>query len=326
MSERGEHDDLLVRYLLGQLSEQEQSGVELRLFADDDLYEHLLAVEDDLRYDYAQGRLSELEREAFERRMLGAPADRDRVAFAEAVLEATAARAAARRHAPAASGGLWTAIRRALEWLRTPAVGLAAAAAVVTIAFAAWLYVETGRLRSEAAREQSERAARERNLELEIAAERERADRLTNELELERERRAEAERRATPPPAETPDAPARPVVASFLLLPGQTRGAGDASNRVAVPAGAERIRLRLVIRADDEPRGYRATILDPNGAEVFRRDGLRPRATSGGREVVVDLPVRALAPDDYELELGSESGSIATYYFSLSRETQSRER
>ena len=78
---------LMIRYLLGDVSEDEQLRLEEQFFTDEDSYQQLTALEDELRYDYAQGNLTPRERQLFEKRFLTTPADRKKVDLAKAVLQ-----------------------------------------------------------------------------------------------------------------------------------------------------------------------------------------------------------------------------------------------
>jgi Tfp pilus assembly protein PilN len=72
----------LRRYLLGELSDEEQSREEERFLTDRDYFERLLLVEDDLMDEYVSGMLSHEERERVERRFLLSPKRQERVSLA----------------------------------------------------------------------------------------------------------------------------------------------------------------------------------------------------------------------------------------------------
>src|ERR1700686_3525838 len=88
---------LLVRYLLGNLTEEEQAQVEDRAFADTDYRDALEAVEADLIDAYVRGGLSPSERREFERRFLTSPGRRSKVEFARALARVAAESKAAGR-------------------------------------------------------------------------------------------------------------------------------------------------------------------------------------------------------------------------------------
>src|SRR5206468_403152 len=81
---------VLVKYLLGDLSETEQVQVEDRAFADTEYLDAIEAVEADLIDTYVRGGLSQFERRAFERRFLTSPNRWSKVEFARALARVAA--------------------------------------------------------------------------------------------------------------------------------------------------------------------------------------------------------------------------------------------
>jgi len=81
---RSERDDekLMVQYLLGNLSVEEQVRIEDRAFSDSNYMGALEAAEADLIDAYVRDELSQSERRRFERRFLISPQRRSKVEFA----------------------------------------------------------------------------------------------------------------------------------------------------------------------------------------------------------------------------------------------------
>jgi len=82
--------DILRRYLLGQATEGEMADVELRFLSSDDAFEDIKAVEDELFYEYSANEMSAEERVPFEAKFLATAEGRERLAFANALIETTA--------------------------------------------------------------------------------------------------------------------------------------------------------------------------------------------------------------------------------------------
>jgi hypothetical protein len=108
----------LRRYLLGQMSEAEEAGVERAYLGSDDALEALRAREDELIEEYLADTLESAERERFERLFLASPARLERLVFLSALQDRAAP--AALRLVPG---------RGTRSWART-----AAAVAVVAAA------------------------------------------------------------------------------------------------------------------------------------------------------------------------------------------------
>lgn len=113
-------------YLLGQLSEPEQTHLETQLLSDHALYDHLLCAEAELQEAYLQGTLSPSERTQFERVFLAHP---DR----QLDLHLTKALCARAMTDSAAKDGWWEYLQQRFSspvWK----VAAAAAAAIVLLA------------------------------------------------------------------------------------------------------------------------------------------------------------------------------------------------
>src|SRR5512145_3060134 len=78
-------EELVVRYLLGQLPEEEQSLLEERAFSDQACIQNILAVERDLIDEYVRGELSGEERRQFEKLFQASSERRRKVEFARAL-------------------------------------------------------------------------------------------------------------------------------------------------------------------------------------------------------------------------------------------------
>src|SRR5437588_10968059 len=117
MNQLSREEELMVRYLLGDLPEDAQVQIEQHFLSDDNFFELLSAAEDELRYDYALGHLSARERELFEKRFVQSPQDRAGVDFASALmtklaaLESSEPRAVDRAQHQSEKQSFWAALR-----------------------------------------------------------------------------------------------------------------------------------------------------------------------------------------------------------------------
>lgn len=111
-----------------------------------------------------------------------------------------------------------------------------------------------------------------------------------------------------------PEGPAPP--ATFALASGLLRAEGSLP-RVAVPSGAEVVRLRLELPDHEYPL-YRAALHDPDGAEIWSVSRLR--AEGQPPAVVLVVPAGLLPRGDCRVRLsgmgeGGEPEALATYPF-----------
>ena len=292
-----------VKYLLGNLTEEEQVQVEDRAFADADYLSALEATEADLIDAYVRGELSQSDRRSFELRFLTSPERRRKVEFARALATITSesktqeSRAAGR---PFFMSAFW-------GW--NPVVQFAAGmAALICIAGGAWLVSENAAIRSRVAALEAERRGfevREQSLRQRLSEEQTRAAALATQNRQ---------------PSEAARAP---LVASLVLVPGLSRAQTRVERLVLSPSvQIARIEIQLESR-DDYPR-FRAELRTRSGEEVLSRSNLVRRKSGPGFAVSVDVPASALAVGDYELALKGiaadhTSQDVGYYYFGVQR-------
>jgi hypothetical protein len=303
---RTEHDDelLLVNYLLGKLTEEEQVRVEDRAFADRDYVGAMDAAEADLIDAWVSGELPPADRRAFERRFLTSPQRLGKVEFARALARVTseAEPVAVRVPKPPA----W---RSWLEPVRlwNPALRLAGAAiAVVCVAGGTWLVIENESMRSRVSALEAQRRElelRTNGLKQELSQSQSRADGLA----------AQAQNRPSS------EAPRTPLVASLVLMGGVSRGESRVEQLV-LDRGAQIAQIKIQLEdRDDYPR-FRAELRTRNGKEILSLGDLTRRRSGEGFMVSMDLPASTLTTGEYELTLkgvrdGQDPQDIGFYYF-----------
>lgn len=77
----------MVKYWLGDLPGEQQTLIEQLFFADDQLFNDLLAVKEKLIDDYLHNLLNKRDHELFERNFLSSPKHREQVEFASALMK-----------------------------------------------------------------------------------------------------------------------------------------------------------------------------------------------------------------------------------------------
>lgn len=291
-------DDLITRYLLGDVSDEERVRLEESYFADDSLFEQLLASEDELIDDYVRGELLEPQRKLFESHFLNSLERRRKLAFAESftqyVSEAPRAFSASERETwPNRIAG-WLSIHgSAARW------ALAVAGAVVLIV-GAGLVPENWRLRAQLRQmqaEQTELRQREKDLNRQLA-------------------------QHTVPPSgnaaqKAPGGEAGsqshslPIVA-LALAPGLLRGNAEQKTLV-IPHGPHLVRLQLNVGGLQAYESYIGTLKTVEGVRVWTKEGLTAMPQSEAHMVAMEVPSGLLGNKDYVVELrGVRSRPVQT--------------
>jgi hypothetical protein len=306
---RSERDDekLMVQYLLGNLSEEEQVRIEDRAFADAEYLGALEAAEADLIDAYVRGELSPSERLEFERRFLTSSHRRSKVEFARDLVRVTneskTAQNALLERRPAA----WLSLSNLFRgW--NPALQFAGVLAVlISVAGASWLLVENRAIRSRVAALETER----RNLET-------RQEQLRRQLTEEQDRTGKLAADLQKPPSVS-----APLVASLVLLPGLSR-AETGRAQLALNPSAQLAHIEIVLEPRDDYPRYSSEIRTRSGEEVLIRGNLRRRRSAAGDVVSFDVPTNALDAGEYELTLKGVAGDgraqdLGYYYFRVQK-------
>jgi hypothetical protein len=318
-----DNEKLIAQYLLGELPEEQQVEIEDRAFSDKEYLANITAVENDLIDEYVRGELSGTERQRFESRFLASAERRKRVEFAKALR--TVISEPVRSEKQDARRWSWRESLYAFFSGLNPAARLAlVAAAILFIAVAAWLFVETQRLRRQVNQLQAENQSGQ-NLQQALEAERKRNTELNARLDQEKQQREQTDeslRQLTETTEATNPAPP-PVIASLVLLPGLSRG-GDQKPSLDLSNDARLVRLQIGIDPEEQYKTFAVELRTSAGRQVWNRENLAARSRRGTRAVGLTLPATVLKPGDYELRLRglTESGvaeDVGFYYFNVTK-------
>lgn len=245
---------------------------------------------------------------------MASPPRRERVEFARALIEKLDRPAVRANRPPAANApGAW---RRFPAGLRVEHGPTLAAAVLLAVALGTWLIYRNLTAGGTVARPGVEQVARE-------------GGGIDAPPSLAPSQTPEAVTRESPGPVPPPATqnrrgPAarepRTSVATFVLTPDLVRGGGGAQ-KLIIPRGTERVRLRLGVEAGDY-ESYGVRLRTPEGAGVWTKDGVKARP--GVPFVVVTVPAKVFGDADYTLSLsgkndGGEPAAVARYYFKVER-------
>lgn len=297
-----ELEEITTRYLLGELSEQEQDSLEERYFRDPKLFNAVLQVESELVDAYARGQLSTDMRERFEKSYLNHPARRKRVNFARALTtridqreqSVTRAEQSARSDLPSS----WWKRLFGIVGGQAPPLRFAMATIIVLVALAGvWIFVNRWRQQQrEAAQIQTQRENQERREREQTASQQPKESPPDSQQRMAQ----------TPPETSQPNSNtnAAPSIVSLALTVGGVRGAdGSATQTLVIPHGTTQANILLDLKDDSYPR-YRVSLRKIGGSEVFTQTNIRPRSTNAGARFVFKVSARLLTNGDYTLTLG----------------------
>ena len=319
------NEDLIARYLLGELSEEQQIEIEDRAFADKNYLASITAVENDLIDEYVRNELSGAERQRFEKKFLASAERRKRVEFARALAGVMSEAVVSRRVVVEKTSSWRDAIYAFINGL-TPAARIAFVSAVPLLLIGAgYLSIETLRLRSELRElrtaNQAQRDAQQQALQLE----RRRNEELNAQLNQEKQQREQTDEslRELSEAGDAVNPAPRPVIAALTLLPGLTRG-GDNKPSLVLPEDARLVRLQIGIDPEEQYKKFAVELRTLAGRQVWTRENLNARNRRGARAVGLTLPATALKAGEYELRLQgvNDSGGaedIGFYYFDVKK-------
>src|SRR5262245_55313312 len=329
MKDEADNEKLLIRYLLGNLLEEQRLRIEGGFLSDDQRYERLLALENELFYDYAQNKLSSGEREQFEKQFLSSEQNRMRVLIASAL---------ARKMSESASfettekGGDDREPQRFWQSLKSyfvaqgAAMRLSLAALAIMSLALIWLVVGIVRLRNEYNQSWAQRAVQEDQLRQRAQQERARADELNHKLEREIDENATLRQELSKMEAQSEAQGERtPSVMSLVLAPSIIRDQAPGMKRLYLTQGARLLKLLLKLKGEIEYKSYQVTLWTAEGAGRWSQDMLQAQRTGSSRSIELWLTNKSLAPGDYELRLkgyapdGTLEETGDYYYLSIRR-------
>jgi hypothetical protein len=306
-----------IEYLLGQLSEQEESDFEADYFEDFALYEQVQAIEEDLIEDYFRERLTQDHRVRFENHYMSLPGRQEQIDFARTLLQSLEPAVTASLPVKAPSTSLsWQ--MRTVFFPRTLAKPFVIMAIVALIALSIWLAIETRRLRGrlEAAEQKSvEHEKVKKEIEQQLEKQRSDNNSIASELQQARDRIQQIEAPGT--------RPAKPgaSVLSFVLSFASTRG-GSTPQKIQIGPGTSWIDLKLDI-GDSEFEAYNVVVRHLPGGVILSKKAIGSIGPTG-RFVTIRLPARRVVAGNYVISMDGiterrETKYIGEYSFAIIR-------
>jgi anti-sigma-K factor RskA len=306
-----EDEAIVIRYLLGDLPEDQQRQLAERCYTDSAWFEQVLTVKDDLFADYARGALSPSDRQRFERRFLSTPEGRQQIEFTRTMLQVVDEEPEPR----------WWPSFLAFWRSRGPVIELTMATAALLVGvIGTWgvLEYKSKNLQAQLAQLQAQQQAlrhREQELQQLMAEQRQHQDDLTAQLQRERAERERLEQEVAQLQSRWSN------MVSFIFPSGSLRGSTE-QKQIVIPSGIQTVNLQL--DGEEEYQRYRAVIRAAGGDEVWSRTDLPAQPTRWGPVVILPVSARVLGAGNYELELSGMTAQgqfepVDYYRFSVLR-------
>ena len=308
MMKPGIQENLMRRYLLGDLPESEANELELQIFRDDEKFEEIWEIENQLVDGYVRGRLSAADHERFERHYQASPVHRQRVAVARNLVEeADGSRAVVIPISPKVARRPWLSGFSLLSWQSA-----VAAAVLLFVIGSIWLLLDRSRLRHEHEQLRAESQSlqnRENTLSQQLDSARAESQRLESEIE-----RLRLERNGNAQPPVQPDRTQRPAIYSLLLAPMLMRS-GDNAQTATIPPQTDLIRLQMKVDQENSRRRFQLNVRTVEGRQVWEQQIKRP-----GSIISAQIPAGKLLTGDYILTLSATNPTgqpeeINRYFF-----------
>jgi hypothetical protein len=307
------------KYLLGQMTEQEQAQFEEKYFEDDALFERFLAVKEDLVDAYARGQLTGPKLELFETHFQATHARQQKVEEARTFIKGITAvsnRGAVQVRAPESVRAGWWQVWS--QRIGVPALALQSAAALLVILalLAGWIWIRNVQ------RDRDE----QRNLAKEVVQPTPSPD---GQQSTPPNNERVVGNKPTPTPAVGPSPgsvnsrpPAPAQIASLTLVPFAPRD-GGAANTLQITPDTRTASLRLTFKADTY-RSYLVTLKTLGGRTVSERRFSRATSSSSGNSLTFNVASSLLTEQDYLVTVSGltptrQSENIADYFFRVAR-------
>jgi hypothetical protein len=296
--------EVITRYVLGELSEEEELSIEDKYALDPDFSDLVNAVEDDLVVAYVLNRLPRAKQEQFERFFLRSPENCEKVTFTEVLLrhmqqDSAGKIAPAYIQSPASAPSSPTSNVPSALWgsLGSRAARFALAV-IILIALGSGLWLLTRNRNSQRPiNQESSSTPLSENL---VKPAEPRSEPVPNNppvISKTPERNTQSLKRTT-----TEKMSDRHLIASFILSPGVTRAPGD-TTRIEIPKNAMWVRLQLSIDATVVYASYQASIEQVGGREIWSHK-VQNRRGKRLRSLTLLIPANLLSSGEYIITLG----------------------
>lgn len=309
------------RYLLGELSEDEQTRVEDAAFADADLFSLIESVENDLIDEYARGELTADEKQNFEKMFFTSDERKKKIEFARALIQLEEKKSifvkTETRATKPEEKSFWQTL---VSLTFKPQIAFAAVILLILLG-GALIFLKTKKSPPEIAGQANvNRAPQTTNQTTDnlnnrtinnsspspdISPNNEHLPATEKSIQNKQANVQPTQPKASPTPPVKTESPAQTFAALIFPL-GMTRDGGGKVLELKLAPDVKTARLVFNLEKGDEYKNYRIEIRNKSGAGVFASNAAR-----SGQTAVVNIPAARLAAGKYEAVLSGTNGSQA---------------
>gem|GEM_PF-3256832 len=291
------NSEKMIRYLLGELTTEEQVEMETEYFSDPEKFNLLQTIENDLIEGYVSGKLANGMRARFEARYMSIPARREQVQFFQSLVKAVPlvndqpvpARAPNKSQIVKSNPSWWQSLAASFSGLKLSHRLSYAAAVLIIIGGVSWQLTVMMRQREQAADAERNRIA---------------------QLKLEEERKAKQDSGKTqiaedngkidpePPP---PSNPTNPVVATVSFTLPEVRSVKiveSTSRKLHIKPETDVVRIIFNLPVLGYSR-YGVSIQTPSGQEAWKRSEVKSNSGKRGETLVFNVPPKHFSDGNY---------------------------
>jgi hypothetical protein len=316
-----DNSDVITRYLLGDVSEEERVWVEAQMVSDEGFIDECFQAEDKIIDDYVMGHLAARERGLFEMNFLCSPRRQTKLQTAKFLVEYARGKAHGQRAAEVRENtfvSIWRAGTGSSRRWSAAAVASVLILGITALTAIVWA-IHDYRV--------AERAQRQLSNQLQQLA------KLENTLDaLQKNQLHDSEVSANQGMqisgrANKPQIPPIGPVATLMLQPGGFREQEELVKKVVLPLETPLLHLKLMVEPGLKYSRYRVTLQQADGETVIAAANLPmiPTKTAQGEFITVALSSQLLSSGDYILVLAGQPESkkeyqlIASYNFHIQK-------
>jgi len=311
MAQQIDQQETAIRYLLGELSEEDQTRLAEQFFLDERKFEELEIAEDELIDRYVRDELSTKDKRSFETRM-SSPRIVERIELARILAKKTESLPQS-QVVENADVSWWRQLFGATGTLSLRPLFVAS---LILLIFTSAALVFVGIKWRDESRRLTQQQRQQEELDRQMAEQRARYGELEGSLQKLRQEKEEQEKREAryQEQIEELQRQTQSLALSFTLFPGSVRGVSDSKNRVTIQRGVSLINLDLEIGAGEFSR-YNAYVQDSDSNTISKHPGLKPIPRRGSKYIRCAVAAKLLRPGVYNVHVEGVTAPRETQNF-----------